>query len=340
MHYVRQPHDGRSSILVDFVRSGHDGSFVGTTSAPHLITADRKSIEQVSYASGAGHDWRMRAARTRQPLEAPHAYFFYLINNTSTYRIYEQNVITALPEGRAQLHSGDDFYYHRPILSGDTLAITATILPVTRKTGRHGDLTFFGDEWRIYNQENELAAVLVRKAAAIDFTRSSELEAPTDETMPVPEASEERRPWLRSVELRDAFRVGDFTHVTQHGPMTWMSMMGWLAAVDEYSPTHFDPDFAKAHRYGDGRNIVAGPQLAALMVAGLEGSLGPHWWIKSYENVQRRPVYPHDDLVSFSTVDSVDLDGAVIKLWLVDNSGVVKGTGTATIVPAGNGRKG
>ena len=339
MYPVGKPVEGESSILVDFVRSGHDESFVGATSEPYLITADRKSIEQVCYACGAGHDWRLADAARRRPLEAPHAYLFYLLNNTRTYRVYEQSVITAMPEGRAQLHAGDDFHYFRPILSGDTLMVTATILPVTRKKGRHGDLTFFADEWRMYNQENELAAKLVRKAVAVNFTGSAELTAPDEDRVPLPGTPADTGRWWDGAAPEAAFEPGALTHLTRHGPATWMSMMSWLAAVDEYSPTHFDPDFAAAHRYGDGRSIVAGPQLAAKMVAGLEGSLGPRWWIRSYENVQRRPVYPNEVLTSFSRVEDVTADGATIALWLVDEAGAIKGTGTAHVVPAANERK-
>src|SRR5690606_37337448 len=100
MYPVGKPVDGQTSILVDFVRSGHDESYVGATSEPYLIDADRKSIEQVCYAAEAAHDWRMSAIDRREPLEAPHAYLFYLLNNTRTYRVYEQSVIAELPGGR------------------------------------------------------------------------------------------------------------------------------------------------------------------------------------------------------------------------------------------------
>jgi acyl dehydratase len=118
-----------------------------------------------------------------------------------------------------------------------------------------------------------------------------------------------------------------------------MSMMGWLAAVDEYSPTHYDPDFAKSHRYGGGRNIVAGPQLASVMVAALEESLGPSWWITDYENVQRRAVYPNETLISFSRVRSIRDGTATVHLWLVNEEGVVKGTGNATVKAVTTERK-
>lgn len=339
MYPVGKPVDGQSSILVDFVRSGHDESFVGATSEPYLITADHKSIEQVSYATGAHHDWRMSAPHRREALEAPHAYLFYLMNNTRTYRVYEQSVIKALPEGRAQLHAGDDFYYYRPILAGDTLMVTASILPVVRKSGRHGELKFFSDEWKMYNQHNELAAVLIRRAVAIEFTKSAELTAGKEHQVPVPTEQVAAEAWQQGGTHQDAFTVDALTHVTRHGPMTWMSMMAWLAAVDEYSPTHYDPDFAAAHRYGNGSSIVAGPQLAALMVSSLEGSLGPRWWIRSYENVQRRPVYPNESLTSFSRVTGMGPEGATISLWLVDDDGVVRGTGTAVVTAADDNRK-
>src|SRR5690606_11142103 len=155
-----------------------------------------------------------------------------------------------------------------------------------------------------------------------------------EETVAIPEGHVATGMWRHGAPPETAFAKGALTHLTHHGPATWMSMMGWLAAVDEYSPTHYDPDFAAAHRYGDGRSIVAGPQLAAKMVAGLEGSLGPRWWIRSYQNVQRRPVYPNEVLTSFSYVHDVTPDGATVKLWLVDDAGVVKGAGTAHVEPA------
>lgn len=339
MYPVGKPLDDQPNILVDFVRSGHDESFVGARSEPYLISADSKSIEQVSYATGAHHHWRMDAAARREPIEAPHAYLFYLMNNTRTYRVYEQSVIAALPEGRAQLHAGDDFYYYRPILAGDTLMVEATILPVVRKSGRHGELTFFSDEWKMYNQNNELAAVLVRRAAAISFTKSAELTAGTGDRLPLPTADVVVGKWWRGGTLGECFAKDDLTHLSAHGPLSWMQMMGWLAAVDEYSPTHYDPGFAAAHRYGNGSSIVAGPQLAALMVSSLEGSLGPRWWIRSYENVQRRPVYPNESLTSFSRVTDVSADGVRIALWLVDDEGVVRGTGNAIVAAADDNRK-
>lgn len=337
MHYVGKATRDVSSLLVDYARSGRADSFVGRTSEPYLITADPKSIEQVSYASGAARPWRLPSGAGRDPIEAPHAYLFYLYNNTSTYRVYEQTIITGLPEGRAQLHAGDDFYYDHPILSGDVLAITATILPSYTRKGRHGEMRFYADEWRMYNQRNQLAARLVRKAVALDFGASGTLSSPDEGRVEIP-ADDVAPSWIGARNAPTAFTPGQVTHVKRHPTFDWMSMMGWLAAVDEYSPTHFDPDFAKAHRYGGGRNIVAGPQLASSMVAALEESLGPAWWIGTYENVQRRAVYPNETLTSFSRVEDVSGESARIRLWLVDDHGVVKGTGVAVVEPAGTKR--
>ncbi len=338
MHYIGKETSGVRSLLVDYAKSGRSASYVGQTSEPYLFAIDEKSIEQVAHACGAAHDWRLPSGASRGPIEAPHAYLFYLLNNTRTYRVYEQTIITGLPSGRAQLHAGDDFHYLRPILSGDVLAVTATILPSYRKTGRHGELEFFGDEWRMYNQRNELAARLIRKAIALDFGPSGELTSPVESKVGIPQ-DPVAPTWLRATDLESAFEIGQTTHLKRHPTFTWMSMMGWLAAVDEYSPTHYDPDFAKSHRYGGGRNIVAGPQLASVMVAALEESLGPGWWISDYENVQRRAVYPNETLTSFSRVHSIR-DGVVgIKLWLVDDDGVVKGTGEATVKAVTNERR-
>ena len=338
MHHLGKETTGVHSLLVDYANSGRSESFVGRTSEPYLYVVDEKSIEQVAYACGAAHDWRMPGGAFRGPVEAPHAYLFYLLNNTRTYRVYEKTIITRLPSGRAQLHAGDDFHYLCPILSGDVLAVTATILPSYRKTGRHGELEFFSDEWRMYNQRNELAARLVRKAIALDFGRSGELTSPVESRVDIPPAPGAAT-WLRATDVESAFAVDQATHLKRHPTFTWMSMMGWLAAVDEYSPTHYDPDFAKSHRYGGGRNIVAGPQLASVMVAALEESLGPGWWISDFENVQRRAVYPNETLTSFSRVHSIR-DGIVgMELWLVDDEGVVKGTGEASVTAVTNERR-
>jgi len=338
MHYIGKQPSGVESLLVEYAKSGRSESYVGRTSEPYLIAVDQKSIEQVAYACGAAHDWRLSSGAHRGPIEAPHAYLFYLLNNTRTYRVYEQTIITGLPSGRAQLHAGDDFYYHRPILSGDIVAVTATILPSYRKTGRHGELEFFSDEWRMYNQRNELAARLIRKGIALDFGESGELKSPADSRVTLP-PEPAAQSWLRATDVESAFEVDQTTHLKRHPKFAWMSMMGWLAAVDEYSPTHYDPDFARSHRYGGGRNIVAGPHLASAMVAALEESLGPGWWISDYENVQRRAVYPNETLTSFSKVLWIRDGAARIRLWLVDDEGVVKGTGEATVKPVTDERR-
>ena len=330
MHHLGKETTGVHSLLVDYANSGRSESFVGRTSEPYLYVVDEKSIEQVAYACGAAHDWRMPGGAFRGPVEAPHAYLFYLLNNTRTYRVYEKTIITRLPSGRAQLHAGDDFHYLCPTLSGDVLAVTATILPSYRKTGRHGELEFFSDEWRMYNQRNELAARLIRKAIALDFGESGVLTSPAEHRVDLPPESGPPT-WLRTSDVESAFNTGQIVHLKRHPTFTWMSMMGWLAAVDEYSPTHYDPDFARSHRYGGGRNIVAGPQLASVMVAALEESLGAGWWISDYENVQRRAVYPNETLSSFSRVHAIGDGAARIHLWLVDDEGVVKGTGEATV---------
>lgn len=330
MYYVGKETDGVHSLLVDYAKSGRSQTYAGRTSEPHLFVIDEKSIEQVAYACGAAHDWRLPSGANRGPIEAPHAYLFYLLNNTRTYRVYEQTIIAGLPSGKAQLHAGDDFHYLQPILSGDVLAVTATILPNYRKTGRHGELEFFSDEWRMYNQRNELAARLIRKVIALDFGESGTLKSPDEQRVELP-AEPGSPTWADATTVESAFTVGQTTHLKRHPKFGWMSMMAWLAAVDEYSPTHYDPDFAKSHRYGDGRNIVAGPQLASVMVSALEESLGPGWWISDYENVQRRAVYPNEKLVSFSKVHSVSDGTARVHLWLVDEDGVVKGTGEATV---------
>lgn len=338
MHYIGKDIANVKSLLVDYAKSGRSQSYVGQTSEPYLYFIDQKSIEQVAYACGAAHDWRLPRGASRDPIEAPHAYLFYLLNNTRTYRAYEQTIITGLPSGRAQLHGGDDFYYYQPILSGDVLAVTATILPSYRKAGRHGELEFFSDEWRMYNQRNELAARLIRKGIGLDFGESGALTSPTETRVDIPPESGVPT-WLRETDVESAFEADRVSHVKHHPKFTWMRMMGWLAAVDEYSPTHYDPDFAKSHRYGGGRNIVAGPQLASVMVAALEESLGPRWWISDYENVQRRAVYPNETLISFSRVHSIRDGEARIHLWLVDAEGVVKGTGEATVKPVTTQRR-
>lgn len=324
MHPVGKAHDGAPGILVDLARSAYDESHIGRTSDPYLIEVDAKSIEKVAYAARAAHDWKGDPAAPG--FSAPHAYLFYLINNTSTYRIYEQEEIVNVAEGRARLHTGDDFYLYEPVIAGDTLAVTTSIKNVQRKQSRHGMLTMFEDEWRMFNQHNRLAACLVRKGALVHYEGDRKLQTATGPTAELPNGH-------ANASMATQFSPGDVTHTHDHGPIRWIDMMAWLAAVDEFAPTHYDPDFARARRYKDNQSIVAGPQMAAFLVAPLEETLGSRWRITSYENIQRHPVYPNDRLYSFGIVDSFERDASKttlrVKLTLLDESGLIRGRGAA-----------
>lgn len=332
MYPVGKPDSTTKSLLLEYAESGYDQRFVGKTSEPYVIRADENSIEKVIYASKAVHPWNIQNGVIDGPRVAPHAYFFFLINNTPTYRKYEEQAIAQVPEGHARLHTGDDFYYHQPIRPGDLLTITVRLCPVERKNGRHGKLTFFYDEWKIWNSRNQTVGMLRRKGAVVQYDLGQTLQSPRTETKNKPESFRSARESDNS-EIEVPYCEGMVTHVHDHGKITWLQMMAWLSAVDEYAPTHYDPDFAKARRYGNGQSIVAGPQMAACLVPPLERVLGPQYWIESYENVQRHPVYPNERLYSFGEVIQVSGSGDKrelhVQLWLVDESGSVRGYGTA-----------
>lgn len=333
MHTPLESIVGINSVLRDFVDSGFDPSHLGRTSEPHMFTVEQGAVNRVIWASGVGADWQQEPGRVGI---APHAYFFYLLNNTPTYRAYEQWVVGGVPEGMSHLHTGDEFHYYAPMRVGDTLAVTTTISRLERKQGRNGPLVMIEDEWKVTNQRNERIGSVVRKVATVEFAVRDKAPIYRIADVPVDRLGVSRPDsGVRHGDLKN-LQLGEITHAFDHGAINWLRMMSWLAAVDEYSPTHYDPDYALSHGYPDGKSIVAGPQMAAWLLAPVVTLFSDAWHVRHYRNRQLREVFPNERLYSYgriagrrNTAKGTEVD---LELWLMDEKSQIRGDATAILV--------
>ncbi|GIK82672.1 MAG: hypothetical protein BroJett024_37770 [Alphaproteobacteria bacterium] len=333
--------DGMTSILAEFALSDYDASHIGRKSPPFMIKVDASAVEKAAYASGCAVPWLLSSA-AHSDGGAPRSiaalsFFWYLLNNTPTYRAYESGYVqSGLDANVAHLHTGDDYRYFVPISVGDTITVTCELTKVYEKRGRQGAMKFIEDIWEFRNQDNVLAADLVRKAVTIYPTepppppppqmgpRLSDLTPATPDVLP-PRVFE-------FVPARDLFDGKPHAYRHEYGTVTWTSMIQWMGAIDDYARTHYDWEYARERGFPGGVPITAGPQMGAAMIAPVLAWAGPFAWMEDFRHIQRRSVNPGDVLTTYGfSKPTNDPDRIAVEAWLVDDKGHIRNSGTFTL---------
>ncbi|WP_173933896.1 MaoC family dehydratase N-terminal domain-containing protein [Chelativorans sp. Marseille-P2723] len=334
---------GISSILSEFAISDYDESHIGRRSEPFMTKVDQSAVEKVAYASGCAVPWHTSAEQLSngnvvQPIAAI-PFYWYLVNNTPTYRAYETTYVMGdvMKQNDAHLHTGDDYRYYEPITVGDTITVVCELSKVYEKQGRQGRMKFIEDIWEFRNQRNVLVGDLVRKAVTIYAEGTSPQPKPDFG----PDLAEKtrcevktlpRRAWDHPDSVVDLFDGKEHAYRQELGPITWTSMIQWMGAVDDYAKTHYDWDYARERGFPGGVPITAGPQMGAAMLAPLVAWAGRNGWIEEFRHIQRRQVNPGDVLTTYGfSKPTEDPDRVVVEAWLVDDQNRIRNTGVFTV---------
>lgn len=325
MYPLGRPVDDVDSPLADFARSAWDAEHVGKRSEPYRIAVEAGALEKVDYASGI----HLGSNGSGAPI-ASHAYFWTLINNTPTYRKYEQYVQHGVEAGSAHVHTGDDYRYLRPIPAGETIAVTCEITRRYEKPGRQGRMVFIEDMWSFHDERGELAGDLVRKAVTVYYDGGES--KPRYDIVAVPDVAVARAGALPEIEPA-RLELGRPTHAAQYDAVSLTMMVQWMGAVDDYARTHYDPAYAAERGFPGGKPLVAGPHGGALMLGPLAQALGPRWWIERFDHLQRHVIVPDELLRTFGRVTRLHDDGGGIELelFLVDAEDRVRHSGVAVV---------
>lgn len=334
---------GVKSILSDFAVSGYDQSYIGHKSEPFMIGVDRSALEKAAYASGCAVPWHANADTLEdgsvvQPVAAL-PFYWYLLNNTPTYRAYETMYVMGdvMKQNDAHLHTGDDYRSFAPIVVGDTITITCELTRIYEKQGRQGPMKFIEDIWEFRNQHNVLVGDLVRKAVTIYAAENPPPPPPdlgpdlaTKTSAAVQQLA--KRAWDEPTSAVDLFDGKEHAYRQEYGTVTWTSMIQWMGAVDDYSKTHYDWDYAKERGFPGGVPITAGPQMGAAMIAPVVAWAGRGGWVEEFRHIQRRQVNPGDVLTTYGfSRPTDDPERVVVEAWLVDGSNHVRNSGVFTI---------
>jgi acyl dehydratase len=294
-------------VLADLAYSGWDRSYLGAESEPYAIAVDAEMIERVAWGTGNAPPWNADAegaARNRHGgLIAPQMLVWTLLNNTPTYRRYERWVMRDLPAGQAHLHTGDEYRFLEPIRPGDVLTLVCRIDSMESKQGRFGRLEFMNCVWTFTNQHGRLAATLVSKVATLFRDGSAKGSEP---------------PRVPDEVLAGATFVHDW------GTVGMKENIRWMAAVDDYASTHYDPTYAIAHGFPDERPLLAGPHGGGLMTAALVLWLGEGGWVAGFDHTQRYGIGVGDAY----KVLGIARDAGTVDAWLLDDADRVRHTGT------------
>lgn len=335
--------EGVSSILSDFAVSGYDPGHIGRRSDPFMIEIDRSALQKAAFASGSAVPWHgsvdsLDNGDRLQPI-ASLPFYWYLINNTPTYRAYETQYVMGevMKQNDAHLHTGDDYRYFEPITVGDTIAVTCELTRVYEKQGRQGPMKFIEDIWEFRNQHNVLVGDLVRKAVTIYASDSPpppkpdygpDLASKTDAKV----KSLSARAWDDPASAVDLFDGKEHAYRQEYGTVSWTSMIQWMGAIDDYAKTHYDWDYARDRGFPGGVPITAGPQMGAAMIAPVVAWAGRNAWMEEFRHIQRRQVNPGDVLTSYGySKPTDDPDRVSVEAWLVDDKNNIRNSGVFTI---------
>lgn len=140
------------------------------------------------------------------------------------------------------LHSGDTWWYYRPVLDGDVLHSTKTLIRADHMEGRFAGKKMFiqADELRFYNQNDELVAIqhmpVIRaeRESAKKTGKYTEIEKQTytaEEIAQIDKELEAEIPRGGTPRYWEDTEIGEATDPVVKGPLTLPDMVTWLQGI-------------------------------------------------------------------------------------------------------------
>jgi len=201
-----------------------------------------------------------------------------------------------------RMWAGSDFIFHQPLLVGDTLARTSTIVDVKEKSGRTGTLLFVRVRHEIRRNGN--AQVALTEHHNIVYREA----ARPDDVAPPPVAAPADFAWKRDI-------VADDVLLFRYSALTFNGHR-----------IHYDRKYVTEVEGYPGL-IVHGPLIATLLMDLLRREL-PDARVSRFEFKAVRPTF---DINSFSVHGQPASDGKSVRLWGRDHEGWLTMDATATL---------
>lgn len=201
-----------------------------------------------------------------------------------------------------RMWAGSDFEFHEPLLVGDTLQRTSTIVDVREKTGRTGSLIFVKVKHEI--RRNTHAAVALTEYHNIVYRPA----VSRDDVAPPPQAAPVECAWERHITPSDVL------------------LFRYSALTFNGHRIHYDRKYVTEVEGYPGL-IVHGPLIATLLMDLLRRQL-PDAKVLKFEFKAVRPTF---DIHPFSVHGQASKDGKTVRLWGRDDEGWLTMDATATL---------
>lgn len=201
-----------------------------------------------------------------------------------------------------RMWAGSDFEFHEPLLVGDTLRRTSTIMDVKEKSGRTGSLIFVKVRHEI--RRNTSSAVALTEHHNIVYRPA----AHPDDVAPPPQAAPALSAWARQI-VPDDVLLFRYSALTFNGHRI-----------------HYDRKYVTEVEGYPGL-IVHGPLIATLLMDLLRREQ-PEANVLQFEFRAVRPTF---DIHPFSVHGQPSPDGKSVHLWSRDHEGWLTMDATATL---------
>jgi 3-methylfumaryl-CoA hydratase len=201
-----------------------------------------------------------------------------------------------------RMWAGSDFEFHEPLLVGDALARTSTIVDVKEKSGRTGTLLFVKVRHEI--RRNGSARVALTEHHNIVYREA----ARPDDVAPPPVAAPAEFAWRRDI-------VADDVLLFRYSALTFNGHR-----------IHYDRKYVTEVEGYPGL-IVHGPLIATLLMDLLRRQQ-PDARVRRFEFKAVRPTF---DINPFSVHGQPSPDGKSVRLWGRDHEGWLTMDATATL---------
>ena len=201
-----------------------------------------------------------------------------------------------------RMWAGSDFVFHEPLCIGDTLSRTSTIVGVTEKSGRSGDLVFVKVRHEIRRNGSD-------RVALTEHHNSVYRAAPLpDDIAATPQPAPQQSAWERRM-LVDQVLLFRYSALTFNGHRIHYDRR-YVTGVEGYAGL-----------------VVHGPLIATLLL----DLLRQHVAGAAVRTFEFRALRPTTDCHPFSLHGAPEADGRSVHLWGRDHGGWLTVDATATL---------
>ena len=219
-----------------------------------------------------------------------------------------------LPDGWAQLATGDEFEFHQPVVAGMTLVSRERFLDVYEKHGRSGRLVFYTIEKTFSTKSGEPVMRRVLHCVAREPVPSVQASRVTPHN-PAPAPQDSELPRLVV------------------GPVSVRYLAMFATATAEYVDIHYDADYARS--LGLPGPIIQGLYKTALIARMLKDWAGDEALVRSLSVQHRGMDLAGSVLTVCGTADGLTGDGTnrhrVCQVRVQNQHGVATTYGTALV---------